>query len=498
MSLLENIAEGFGRAANAPGVVSDIEKRKAERTDLSHLELQTKADQILGDVKQLQARRASLDPKSPTYQQDVAGIDKSLGDHQQAFTDIFHPTKNPTAFQNLGRYLQKHITRKEPTPLPASNEVTPGRMKGLLAGAAIPSSGGTDDAFAKANAQFKAATGRDMTADEKEQWAYKQSGIPQDKPQHFSDYAQGLRRFVQGEGGDPDNPTAAQEQAFRQSRVAQKDKYAWKRDPKTHKVISVKLDANGQIIPGSENDQIAPPPGYEQRITTGQYHFVDEKGQIHEVQETRTSTPAGAMGGGGANIPSTAGAAKQRAAAVAPSGAGRDKVIGFKGNKDYQDTMASYQGAIDRTKTMDQNLTDFLKTGNQQAALSLVANHIGMTLGAQKGARITRAVWDEAIQSAPWVGTVAAKWFHEDTNGDLIFDGYKGGVNLTAEQARQMDRLAHEKTKVLKEHIDRLDQARGAGTTPPPAAPSGGVETKTYQGHTYTRNSPTEPWKLTK
>ncbi len=136
MSLLENIAEGFGRAANASGVVSDIEKKKAERTDLSHLELQTKADQILGDVKQLQARRASLDPKSPTYQQDVSAIDKSLGDHQQAFTDIFHPVKNPTAFQNLGRYLQKHITGKAPAPLPASNEVTPGRMKELVAGAA--------------------------------------------------------------------------------------------------------------------------------------------------------------------------------------------------------------------------------------------------------------------------------------------------------------------------------------------------------------------------
>jgi hypothetical protein len=40
-----------------------------------------------------------------------------------------------------------------------------------------------------------------------------------DKPTHYSDYASGLRRFVQAEGGDPDNPTAAQEEAFRQQRL---------------------------------------------------------------------------------------------------------------------------------------------------------------------------------------------------------------------------------------------------------------------------------------
>ena len=52
--------------------------------------------------------------------------------------------------------------------------------------------------------------------------------------------------------------------------------------------------------------------------------------------------------------------------------------------------------------TMDKNLKDAL-AGDQQAMLSLVANHIGMTLGAQKGARINQAVWNEAVESAPWL-----------------------------------------------------------------------------------------------
>lgn len=38
-------------------------------------------------------------------------------------------------------------------------------------------------------------------------------------PPKLSDYATSLRRFVEAEGGDPDNPTAAEEEAFRQQRI---------------------------------------------------------------------------------------------------------------------------------------------------------------------------------------------------------------------------------------------------------------------------------------
>lgn len=114
-----------------------------------------------------------------------------------------------------------------------------------------------------------------------------------------------------------------------------------------------------------------------------------------------------------------------------------------------QDTV---DDAIDRMKTMDKNLVDLVTTTNaghpnQQAALSLVANHIGMTLGLQKGARITKSVWDEAQQSAPWLSRVGAKWSS---------DGFLTGLNITPEQGKQMVMLAHERVGTIRERAQRI------------------------------------------
>jgi hypothetical protein len=122
--------------------------------------------------------------------------------------------------------------------------------------------------------------------------------------------------------------------------------------------------------------------------------------------------------------------------------------------KDYEDAKKvvtaadnDYQGALDRMSTMDKNLESALKN-DQQAMLSLVANHIGMTLSAQKGARINKAVWDEAIQSAPWMQRIEAKFGP---------DGYLSGVTLTPDQMHKMVDLAHEKVDVLKDHKRRVE-----------------------------------------
>jgi hypothetical protein len=121
-----------------------------------------------------------------------------------------------------------------------------------------------------------------------------------------------------------------------------------------------------------------------------------------------------------------------------------------------------YQNALDRMATMDKNLVDANK-GDQQAMLSLVANHIGMTLGAQKGARITRAAFDEAVESAPWLSKVAAKWSSE---------GYLSGVTLAPEQMQQMVRLAREKVDVLKDHKRRVEDEYHDALNPRPNAPA--------------------------
>jgi hypothetical protein len=141
--------------------------------------------------------------------------------------------------------------------------------------------------------------------------------------------------------------------------------------------------------------------------------------------------------------------------------------------KEVKKARSDYDSAIDRQTTMHQNLDAGLK-GDQQAMLSLVANHIGMTLGAQKGARITRAVWDEATSSAPWLAKLGAKFSD---------DGYLSGVTLTPEQMRQMVDLGDQKVGILKDHVDRVEEeykddldtkTHGKTVPPPPSKPSNG------------------------
>jgi hypothetical protein len=138
-------------------------------------------------------------------------------------------------------------------------------------------------------------------------------------------------------------------------------------------------------------------------------------------------------------------------------------------------------------KTMLKSQRDAM-TGNQQAMLSIVANHIGMTLGAQKGARISQAIWNEAISSAPWIQVQAAKWFHpaNDGTGDMIFDGYKSGVNLTPEQVTQMVELAKQRRQILWEQFAQTAAANGVQVQVPEfkegAEPSKGTPTPPSKG----------------
>lgn len=240
--------------------------------------------------------------------------------------------------------------------------------------------------------------------------------------------------------------------------------------------------ATNAMVPGTENRNALPPSGYLSKIKSGHHYYTDENGDIHDMPETTVTGPAiPAPPSGAGSVPTRRTGAKSKS--VSPAGApaasgNQGRVIGHTltapEKTDYNqairivnDARKDYDAAIDRMKTMDQNLIDGLK-GNQQAMLSLVANHIGMTLGAQKGARITRAVWDEATESAPWLKRVQA---HFDSRG------YLSGVTLTPEQMHQMVDLGHQRADILKEHVDRVADeyqdvlARGHGgkpTVPPP------------------------------
>lgn len=102
------------------------------------------------------------------------------------------------------------------------------------------------------------------------------------------------------------------------------------------------------------------------------------------------------------------------------------------GLKAYTPAMDSAQ----RFNVMTKNYEDAVKNHDQQAMLSLLTNHIGMTMGMQKGARITKDILSEAEKSQPWIAGVKAKFDK---------DGYLSGVNLSPEQMRQMVDLGRER-----------------------------------------------------
>jgi hypothetical protein len=105
-----------------------------------------------------------------------------------------------------------------------------------------------------------------------------------------------------------------------------------------------------------------------------------------------------------------------------------------------------------RLKIMQQNATDAYQ-GNQQAMVSLLMNHIGMTLGAQKGTRVAKSIIDEARQSTDWVDSKLATIGHQDANGDFIFDGPKGGINLAGGQIKQMVDLAKQRNDLQWQQV---------------------------------------------
>jgi hypothetical protein len=99
------------------------------------------------------------------------------------------------------------------------------------------------------------------------------------------------------------------------------------------------------------------------------------------------------------------------------------------------------QPAVDTALTADDRLARMEKSftkgmaGDQQAQLALLADHLGMTFGMQKGAKLNRGLIEEAQQSQPWLAKISAKFDK---------DGYLSGVALGPEQMKQMLDLGYD------------------------------------------------------
>lgn len=442
------------------------DKRKREFADANRKRILGEFSTSLGNIQKTIAGGINPETQQPLSEQEKSDLQHA---HQvtsdyvnNLYNPNFDPAKGSVNEHPIHKLLDKLGVTKPPAKLPAE------QMQDLQGIQAKYAQTPEENPYLKNARQLKQVPG--ISQEDINKSTRHIAGVPDEKPEgqnwvptnvKFADGSEATLQRNSKDGTWTDlagNPVPSERLAT--ATVAPKPptgkpRTAWSRD-KSGKIYSVQLDANNQPVKGSENYEILPPAYMTGRISTGNYHFTDEQGNVHQVQETRTSSPAfqgGSAGSAGATpTPKKPGEQRKDIGEIQAKHAGssKDKVIGFKGSKDYVETKRDYQAAIDRTKTMDQNLVN-AKNGDQQAMLSLVANHIGMTLGAQRGARITRAVWDEAVSSTPWLEKIKAKF--DDR-------GYLSGVTLAPEQMDQMVRLAHEKTETLKEHIGRLDAER--------------------------------------
>lgn len=129
----------------------------------------------------------------------------------------------------------------------------------------------------------------------------------------------------------------------------------------------------------------------------------------------------------------------------------------------------AYNGSQERMAVMEDALPRALK-GDQQAMLNLLANHVGMTMGLQKGGRITEGIYNEAAKSSPVAALFKAR-FDKDGNLSLNPSDYRGGVVLTPDQMRQMIDLAKVRMTQDRESWEREAAAakKGYGMTSPPS-----------------------------
>lgn len=89
--------------------------------------------------------------------------------------------------------------------------------------------------------------------------------------------------------------------------------------------------------------------------------------------------------------------------------------------------------------------------GNAQADMALISNHLGMTMGLQKGARITQTVWNEAMRTRPWLQSIKV----------TFVGGLMTGAKLSPEQREQMVELAKDRVSESGRSVNDTYQQYG-------------------------------------
>lgn len=149
----------------------------------------------------------------------------------------------------------------------------------------------------------------------------------------------------------------------------------------------------------------------------------------------------------------TADALKNRTAGLELLAAPRWAQVSLAQAKNAGEIFAPARDADQRYARMTQDAKNAME-GNQQAMVSLLTNHIGMTLGAQKGAHITKDILHEAQNSNSFLQGLEAQFDPEK--------GYLTGVTLSPTQITQMLDLARTQRELIRDNV--LEKARQEGT----------------------------------
>jgi len=272
------------------------------------------------------------------------------------------------------------------------------------------------------------------------------------------------------EGNIVERPLGANYQPPPSSRA---DRYAWSRDAQG-RPFSVLLDpATNQVVKGSENYNVVPPPGMLEHVTTGTYHFVDQDNNVIAVPESRTTTPvfsgtaaaparpagapARAAGAGaapaGATTPirtngaatATPAAPAKPAAAPAAPGAGVGRVIGKKGTPALNKARAEHATWNGMASLADNMVTAPSSEKDVTFVLALIK--------AEAGRVNIQEI--KSIFNAGGLGMAPERWMAAAKNGQL-----------TPALRKQLQDIVHQRVTAAQAEVDDLI----GGSAPTPAS----------------------------
>lgn len=109
----------------------------------------------------------------------------------------------------------------------------------------------------------------------------------------------------------------------------------------------------------------------------------------------------------------------------------------------------TYETSVSRLDVMEASYKKAIKDpGDSQAMINLLANHLGMTMGLQPGARMNQAIINEAMKSG---------YLDERIEAHFGPDGYLTGVVLTPRQMSQMLDLARGRVKEDSRKVEEME-----------------------------------------